>query len=127
MGAASTEGEVEWRRCAEWPDRTISLQQESSLSIESDTCVCAALVWEDHHIVLYHCDDSPMKPFEVKSEPIERPVERMGGGGRWEAREDECDSAVRLAKLESTWHEAPLSPFVVVDLSVVLLCFVWLN
>ena len=103
MLASLTEGEVELR-CAELPDRTISSQQESSLSIESDTCVCASLVWEDHHIVLYHRDESLMKPFEVKSEPIEQPVERMGGGGRWEAREDECYSAVLQAKLESTWH-----------------------
>ena len=65
-----------------------------------------------------------MGPCEMKSEPIEQPVDRMGGGGKREALEDGCYSAGLQAKLKSTWHKAPLSPFVVVDLSVVLLGFV---
>ena len=58
----------------------------------------------------------PLKPCEVKSEPIEQRVERRGGGGREGALEDECYSAALLqTKLEAT-ARVPLSPFVVVDL-----------
>ena len=64
------------------------------------------------------------KLFEVKSEPIEQRIEQMGGGGREEALKEGCSAILLQTRLESA--RAPLSPFVG-DLSVVLLCFVWLN